>query len=76
LIKIAADSQIPEIENRLAEFFDDEYSFETFDSSTVSSSNFKNIDALLVRSTLFINEQICEGTKIRYIGSATAGINH
>lgn len=76
MINIAADSQIPEIKNRLAEFFNDDYSFKSFDSSTVSSNDFKNIDALLVRSTLFVNEEICEGTRIRYVGSATAGINH
>ena len=76
MINIAADSQIPEIENRLAEFFDDDYSLKSFDSSIVSSSDFKNIDALLVRSTLFIDEGICADTRIRYVGSATAGINH
>ena len=76
MINIAADSQIPEIENRLAEFFDDDYSFKSFDSSIVSSSDFKNIDALLVRSTLFIDEGMCADTRIRYVGSATAGINH
>ena len=76
MINIAADSQIPEIENRLAEFFDAEYSFQSFDSNTVSSADLKNIDALLVRSTLFVNQGICEGTRISYVGSATAGINH
>ena len=76
MINIAADSQIPEIENKLAEFFDADYSFQSFDSNTLSSSDLKNIDALLVRSTLFINQGICEGTKIQYVGSATAGINH
>ncbi len=76
MINIAADSQIPEIENRLDDFFDADYSFESFDPNTVSSSDLKNIDALLVRSTLSVNEEICEGTRIRYVGSATAGINH
>ena len=76
MINIAADSQIPEIENRLAEFFDADYSFESFDPNTISSSDLKNIDALLVRSTLFVNQGICEGTRISYVGSATAGINH
>ena len=76
MINIAADSQIPEIENRLAEFFDAEYSFQSIDSNTVSSADLKNIDALLVRSTLFVNQRICEDTRISYVGSATAGINH
>ena len=76
MINIAADLHIPEIENRLAEFFDADYSFQSFDSNTVSSADLKNIDALLVRSTLFVNQGICEGTRISYVGSATAGINH
>jgi erythronate-4-phosphate dehydrogenase len=76
LINIAADSQIPEIENRLGEFLDADYSFQHFDSNIVSPTDLKNIDALLVRSTLFVNQRLCEGTGICYVGSATAGINH
>jgi len=76
LIHIAADSQIPEIENRLAEFFDAKYSFKYFDSNTVSTNDLINIDVLLVRSTLFVNQRLCEGTRISYVASATAGINH
>ena len=76
MIKIAADSQIPEIENRLSDFFDDEYSLQYFDSNTVSTNDLINIDVLLVRSTLFVNQRLCEGTRISYVASATAGINH
>ena len=76
MINIAADSQIPQIENRLGEFLDVDYSFKYFDSNSVSASDLKNIDALLVRSTLFVNQRLCEGTRISYVASATAGINH
>ena len=76
MINIAADSQIPPIENRLGEFLDVDYSFKYFDSNSVSASDLKNIDALLVRSTLFVNQRLCEGTRISYVASATAGINH
>ena len=76
MINIAADSQIPQIENRLGEFLNVDYSFKYFDSNSVSASDLKNIDALLVRSTLFVNQRLCEGTRISYVASATAGINH
>ena len=76
MINIAADSQIPEIKNRLAECIDADYSFEYFDPNTVSASDLKKIDALLVRSTLLVNQRLCEGTRISYVASATSGINH
>ena len=76
MINIAADIQIPEIEARLDDLLDAEYSLKFFDSSTVSSFDLKNIDALFVRSTLSVNQELCEGTGISFIASATAGVNH
>ena len=76
MINIAADIQIPEIKSRLDDLLDAEYSLKFFDSSTVSSFDLKNIDALLVRSTLSVNQELCEGTGISFIASATAGVNH
>ena len=76
MINIAADIQIPEIEARLDDLLDAEYSLKFFDSSTVSAFDLKNIDALLVRSTLSVNQELCEGTGISFIASATAGVNH
>jgi len=76
LINIAADLQIPEIKARLDDLLDAEYSLKFFDSSTVSASDLQNIDALLVRSTLSVNRELCKGTGISFIASATAGVNH
>ncbi len=76
MIRIAADLQIPEIENRLANFFDDEYLLKYFDSSSLSASDLINTDALLVCSNLSVNQKLCEGTKISYVASATAGTDH
>ena len=76
MINIAADIQIPEIKFRLDDLMDAEYSLKFFDSSTVSSFDLKNIDALLVRSTLSVNQELCDGTGISFIASATAGVNH
>jgi len=76
LINIAADSQIPEIENWLTNFFDAHYLLKYFNSDSISAIDLKNTDALLVRSTLSVNQKLCEGTKISYVASATSGVNH
>ena len=76
MINIAADFQIPEIRSRLDDLLDTEYSLKFFDSSTVSAFDLKNIDALLIRSTLSVNRALCEGTGVSFIASATAGVNH
>ena len=76
MINIAVDYQIPEIENRLAECFKADYSIDYFDSNTLTARDLENTDALLVRSTLSVNQALCQDTKISYVASATAGINH
>ena len=76
MIKIAADSQIPNLESRLSELFDAEYSLQYFECDQLKPDDVKDIDALLVRSTVQVNEALCRGSQIKYVGSATAGINH
>ena len=66
MIKIAADSQIPNLESRLSELFDAEYSLQYFESDQLKSNDLKDIDALLVRSTVQVDhgqpEQLSELT--------------
>ena len=76
MIKIAADSQIPNLEPRLSEFFDAEYSLQYFESDQLKSNDLKDIDALLVRSTVQVDQELCNNSPIQFVGSATAGINH
>ena len=76
MIKIAADSQIPNLEPKLSERFDIEYSLQYFECDQLKPDDLKDIDALLVRSTVQVDEALCSGSQIRYVGSATAGINH
>ena len=72
MIRITADSQIPEIENSLAEFLKADYSIDYFDSNTLTARDLENTDALLVRSTLSVNQALCQDTKISFVASATA----
>ena len=76
MIKIAADSHIPNLEQDLAEFFGAEYSLQYFESDQLRPNDLKDVDALLVRSTLRVDAELFEGSQIKYVGSATAGMNH
>ena len=39
-------------------------------------STIKACDILLVRSTTIVNKALLNGSNIKFVGSATAGINH
>ena len=42
----------------------------------ITSKDLESIDVLLVRSVTKIDENLLRGTKVRYVGSATSGIDH
>ena len=71
MIKIVSDSQIPNIEQNLTEFFADEYSLEYFASDELTSNRLRDVDALLVRSTIQVDKELCDHSSIKFIGSAT-----
>ena len=76
MIKIVADSQIPNIEQKLTKFFADDYSLEYFTYDELTSNHLTDVDALLVRSTIQVDKRLCDHSSIKFVGSATAGINH
>ena len=76
MIKIVSDSQIPNIKQKLSEFFADEYSLENFVYDELTSNDLKDVDALLVRSTIQVDKKLCDHSSIKFVGSATAGIDH
>lgn len=43
---------------------------------SISRGELAEADALLVRSVTPVNERLLSGTKVRFVGSATAGIDH
>ena len=59
MIKILSDSQIPNIGQKLTEFFADEYSLEYFAPDELTSDHLRDIDALLVRSTKHLQYKLC-----------------
>ena len=42
----------------------------------ITSKDLESIDVLLVRSVTKIDEKLLRGSAVRYIGSATSGIDH
>ena len=47
-----------------------------FDGRSVSQEDLIDADALLVRSITTIDEALIGGTKVRFVGTATSGIDH
>ena len=46
------------------------------DGRTIDKEKVKNADILLVRSVTKVDESLLENTKIKFVGSATSGIDH
>ena len=46
------------------------------DGRTIDKEKVKNADILLVRSVTKVAESLLENTKIKFVGSATSGIDH
>lgn len=47
-----------------------------FDGRNVSQADLVDADALLVRSITSIDKSLLDGTKVRFVGTATSGIDH
>ena len=46
------------------------------DGRSIDKEKVKNADILLVRSVTKVDESLLENTKIKFVGSATSGIDH
>lgn len=71
-MKIFADKNILALESN----FSAHGSLHFFDGRSVQQSDLVGADALLVRSITQVNETLLKGTNIRFIGTATSGIDH
>lgn len=71
-MKIIADENIP----YLAECFSSIGDIEILNGRKIAKKNVKNADILLVRSVTSVGKNLLEGTKVRFVGSATSGFEH
>jgi erythronate-4-phosphate dehydrogenase len=72
MLQIFCDQNIP----LAKEYFSSWAKITFFDGRKLQKSDLSNVDILLVRSVTKINANLLEGTSIKVVGSATAGINH
>jgi len=70
-MKIVADENIP----LLAEFFDDmcQSNLITLPGRDMTRADLIDADILLVRSITQVNEQLLQGTKVKFVGTCTIG---
>jgi erythronate-4-phosphate dehydrogenase len=71
-MKIVADDKIPFLMGALEPFAEVVY----IPGKQISREILKDSDALLIRTRTICNENLLEGTSIRFIGTATIGFDH
>jgi erythronate-4-phosphate dehydrogenase len=71
-IKIVADNKIPFLQGVLDPFADVIY----LPGKEISRDNVKDADALIIRTRTKCNKDLLEGSKIRFIATATIGFDH
>jgi erythronate-4-phosphate dehydrogenase len=71
-IKIIADNKIPFIKGALEPFADVIY----LPGKEISPDHISDADALIIRTRTKCNEDLLEGSKVRFIASATIGFDH
>lgn len=71
-IKIIADDKIPFLKGVLEPFASIEY----LNYSQITNEKLKDVDALLIRTRTKCNKELLEGTKVKFIATATIGFDH
>ncbi|MBI5809317.1 MAG: 4-phosphoerythronate dehydrogenase PdxB [Ignavibacteriales bacterium] len=71
-MKIIADDKIPFLKGVLEPFASIEY----LNYSQITNEKLKDVDALLIRTRTKCNKELLEGTKVKFIATATIGFDH
>ena len=72
-MRILADQNMPLVE----EYFSDLGSVERFDGRSVKAEEIKNADILLTRSVTKVNSELLKyADKLKFVGTATIGVDH
>ena len=72
MIKIIADSKIPFLQGALERYASISY----LDGREIDRSAVKNADALIVRTRTLCNESLLNGSRVKFIATATIGFDH
>ena len=71
-MKIFADKNILAVQSSFSRYGELHF----FDGRTVRQSDLLEADVLLVRSITTVNESLLGGTNVRFVGTATSGVDH
>lgn len=58
------------------EFFGNAAKLTLLPSNAITAADIKNADGLLVRSVTQVNQQLLEGSQVKFVGTATIGVDH
>lgn len=72
MIRIAVDQNIPKAAEALHSLGEVKF----FEGRTLVREDLMQTDVLWVRSVTKVNRELLEGTPVRFVGTATAGVNH
>ena len=76
-MKIAVDKGIKSFEKIITSINGfDEIEFEYLQTEEITNEKLKDTEALFIRSTTSVDKALLKNTKIKIVGSATAGIDH
>lgn len=70
--RIVADTNMPQVES----FFAGVADITLLDGRNITHSDLVDANALLVRSVTKVTPELLNGTKVKFVGSATAGLDH
>lgn len=71
-LKIVVDENMPKV----AELFKGIADIEYVNGRTLKKEQLMTADALLVRSVTKVNKSLLEGTTVKFVGTATIGVDH
>lgn len=72
VLKILADENIPGLQRCFAPLGD----VVTLAGRAISKADLQDVDVLLVRSVTIVNKQLLADTPVKFVGSATIGVDH
>jgi erythronate-4-phosphate dehydrogenase len=71
-MNIVVDENIAYAKNAFSEFGD----VHLVDGRKITNQHLKNVDVLIVRSITNVNSNLLDGTKVKFVGTATIGSDH
>lgn len=75
-IHIVADENLLGLSSYLESIHNLSYTLDILPGRKIEAGHLKNADVLLVRSVTQVNERLLKNSRVRFVGSATTGLEH